>query len=354
MIPIHPAVTKRESLALWAGESNRVARTNADLRGPPTRTEALSLEAKRALGGLISILDLPDLRDILVHVTEGEGSLWIDRSGRLERVPGWSASPAAVRALAISLISAGGRHIDELRPFADVRIGDGIRVHAVLSPISTSGTCVSVRVPRLTPLTFSQLADAGLCAPPLAAGLRRAVRARKNLLITGGTGTGKTTVLAGLLDLADPADRIVLIEDVAELRLRHAHTVSLEARQANTEGAGDIGLEQLLRESLRMRPDRIVLGECRGPEIATLMSALNTGHDGGAGTLHASRLIDVPSRIEALGMLAGLTPRALARQAVSALHLIVHLVREPEGHRIAAVGRLTVTGAGTLGIERVR
>src|SRR5699024_8743685 len=146
----------------------------------------------------------------------------------------------------------------------------------------------------------------GLCSPSVADHLRRAVEARKHLLITGGTGTGKTTVLAALLDLAEPSDRLLLLQDVAELRLTHAHTVSLESPPANTEGVGDIGLEQLLREALRMRPDRIVLGECRGAEIATLLSALNTGHDGGAGTLHASRLTDVPSRLEALGMLAGL------------------------------------------------
>lgn len=319
-----------------------------------SRTAALTLEARRALGGLASLLDLPELRDLLVHVVDGVGRLWIDRSGRLELVPRWSATPGAVRRLATALISAGGRHIDELRPFADVRIGDGIRVHAVLSPVSTSGTSVSLRLPRTTPMTFDELVRAGLCSPSVADRLRHAVAARKNLLITGGTGTGKTTVLAAVLDLAEPSDRILLIEDVAELRLTHAHTVSLESRQANTEGVGDIGLEQLLREALRMRPDRIVLGECRGAEIATLLSALNTGHDGGAGTLHASRLEDVPSRLEALGMLAGLSSQALARQVVSALHLVVHLDRGPDGHRVRATGGFCITRTGALGVTGVQ
>ena len=340
--------------AVFPAVQHTVPRTGSKAPRTTTRTAALSLEAKRALGGLGSLLDVPELRDVLVHVVDGVGKLWIDRSGRLEQVQGWSASPWSVRRLAIALISAGGRHIDELSPFADVRIGDGIRVHAVLSPVSTSGTSVSLRVPRLAPLTFADLVEAGLCAPTIAGRLHHAVRAKKNLLITGGTGTGKTTVLAALLDLADPADRILLIEDVSELRLRHTHTVSLESRQANTEGAGAIGLEQLLREALRMRPDRIVLGECRGPEIATLLSALNTGHDGGAGTLHASRLVDVSSRLEALGMLAGLSAHALARQVVSALHLVVHLVRGAEGHRIDAVGTFMIGPTGALGIETER
>src|SRR5690606_19227380 len=133
------------------------------------------------------------------------------------------------------------------------------------------------------------------------------------LLITGATGSGKTTVLGALLDLADTTERIITIEDVAELRLRHPHVVELEARQANIEGTGAVTLDRLLREALRMRPDRIVLGECRGAEIVTLLTALNTGHDGGAGTLHASTLNDVPARLEALGALAGLTPEAAAR-----------------------------------------
>src|SRR5690606_13613482 len=240
--------------------------------------------------------------------------LWIDRTGTLGRVPGWTASSGAVRRLAVTLIAAGGRHVDELHPCADVRLGHGIRVHAVLSPVSTSGASVSMRLPREQPLRFDELAADGLCAPRTAHLLRDAIDQRKNLLITGGTGSGKTTLLAALLDLADPSDRILLIEDVAELQLMHTHTVSLESRQANTEGIGRIDLERLLREALRMRPDRIVLGECRGPELATLLSALNTGHDGGAGTLHASSLADVPARLEALGLLAGLSTEALARQ----------------------------------------
>ena len=256
---------------------------------------------------------------------------------------GWQVSPETVRRLAISLIAAGGRHLDELNPVANVRLGDGIRVHAVLPPVSVAGTAVSIRVPRLEPLSFDELVRGGLCSEIHDRWLRRAVMQRKNLLISGGTGSGKTTVLGALLDLAPAHERIVTIEDLAELRLRHSHHLALEARQANAEGVGEFSLDQLLRESLRMRPDRLVLGECRGAEVTTLLAALNTGHDGGAGTLHASRLADVPSRLEALGALASLSPEALARQAASALHAVVHVERSTGGkHRVSAIGRFVI------------
>lgn len=305
------------------------------------------------MGGLLPLLDEPTLRDLLVQVRHGQGQLWIDRGGVLLRANNWEAQPAAVHKLATELIAAGGRHLDELHPCADVQLGDGIRVHAVLPPVAASGAAVSIRVPRLSPLTFSGLERAGLCTAKTAAHLKYLMASRRNLLITGGTGSGKTTVLAALLDLTAAHERIVTIEDVAELRLNHQHTVSLEARQASTEGIGEVPVDRLLREALRMRPDRIVLGECRGAEIATLLAALNTGHDGGAGTLHASGLHEVPSRLEALGALAGLDSRALARQAVSALHAIVHLVAGPKGHRVTAIGRLFLSASGDLAIEEV-
>jgi pilus assembly protein CpaF len=160
----------------------------------------------------------------------------------------------------------------------------------------------------------------------------------------------KTTLLSALLALVPATERIVTIEDVAELRPEHPHHIALEARQANIEGVGEIGLDRLLRETLRMRPDRIVLGECRGPEIATLLAALNTGHEGGAGTLHANRIADVPARLEALGMLAGLDPQTLARQA-TVLDLVVHVTRVNGRHRIAQFGRMRIGKSGTLEVN---
>ncbi|WP_133617270.1 CpaF family protein [Leucobacter luti] len=318
---------------------------------PPPRTAALPLAARRALGGLLPVLDDPALRDLLVHVRAGQGELWVDRAGQIEHIAGWSVQPAAVHRLATALIAAGGRHLDELHPSGDVRLGDGMRVHAVLPPVAVAGAAVSIRVPRVEMLSFDELVSGGLCTLRVADLLRSAVRGRRNLLITGGTGTGKTTLLAALLSLVGRRERIVTIEDLAELRLAHPHAIALEARQASTEGLGRVTLDELLREALRMRPDRIALGECRGPEIATLLTALNTGHDGGAGTLHASKISEVPARLEALGASAGLPPEALARQAVSALDLVVHLTRVAGRPRVEAIGRLSIGTDRGLAID---
>ncbi|WP_024356510.1 ATPase, T2SS/T4P/T4SS family [Leucobacter chironomi] len=328
-------------------------------RGPaplfaPARTGRLGIAERRALGGLLPLLDDPELRDLLVQVSAGEGRLWADRGGGPQPIGGWRATPAAVHRLACELIAAGGRHIDELHPCADVRIGDGIRVHAVLPPVAVEGAAVSIRVPRVAPPDFDALVSGGLCSDAMARALRSAIAARRNLLVTGGTGSGKTTMLGALLGLADPRERILVIEDLAELRLRHPHALSLEARRPSTEGLGEVGLDRLLREALRMRPDRIVLGECRGAEVATLLAALNTGHDGSAGTLHANRIEHVPARLEALGALAGLDPPALTRQAASALHGVIHLERRRGVHRVAGAGRLRLDRAGLLRIEEVR
>jgi pilus assembly protein CpaF len=230
-----------------------------------------------------------------------------------------------------------------------------VRVHVVLPPIATGGTAISVRVPGTTRPDLDTLARRGLFGAG-AAGLARrafveqAVRDRVNLLVTGAGGSGKTTLLAALLASADPGDRLVVIEDVAELRVEHPHVVSLEARQPNLEGAGGIGLAELVRQALRMRPDRLVLGECRGAEIRELLAALNTGHDGGAGTLHANAIVDVPARLEALGALAGLDAPAIARQTVSAIGLVCHLRRTPTGRTLDGFGRFALTPAGHLTI----
>ena len=308
------------------------------------------MAARRALGGLLPLVDEPAARDVLVQVRNGVGRLWVDRGYGAELVPEWRAAPAAIERLARELIAAGGRHIDELCPVADVRLGDGIRAHAVLPPIASSGAAVSIRLPSDARPGLAQLAAAGLCEPEEESLLRSSIMRRSNLLITGATGSGKTTLLAALLDLVDERERIVTIEDVAELRLRHPHVVSLEARQANSEGIGGIGVDRLLRETLRMRPDRIVLGECRGAETATLFEAMNTGHDGGAGTLHASGLAEVPARLEMLGRIAGLDRETVARQASAAIQLVIHLARGRTGHRIAAIGSLTHEH-GRLGVQ---
>jgi len=280
----------------------------------------------------------------------GEQGLWVDRGAGARHVPGWFADEAEVRALAVRLIARGGRHVDEATPAVDVRLGRGIRVHVVLPPVSATGTLISVRVPRTAGFSLAALARAGMLDEAQQHRLGEAVAARENVLVTGAGGTGKTTLLAAMLGEAPERERIVVIEDVAELQISHPHVVALEARQANLEGTGRVGLDALLREALRMRPDRLVVGECRGAELRELLAALNTGHDGGAGTLHANSLADVPARLEALGATAGLSPDAVARQTVSAFDLVLHLERVAGRRRLAQLGRFAQQG-DRLGIE---
>ncbi|GAA5147842.1 hypothetical protein GCM10025768_08550 [Microbacterium pseudoresistens] len=284
----------------------------------------------------------------------GATGLFVDRGAGVERVAGWSASEREVRDLAVRLVARGGRHLDDQSPCVDVRLGSGIRVHAVLAPVATEGTALSVRIPRVRAADLDDLCALGALNRVQRVWLEGIVAARENLLITGGTGTGKTTMLAAMLAHVASTERIVTIEDVAELRPRHPHYVALEARQANLEGAGGITVSRLVRESLRMRPDRLVVGECRGEEVRDLLTALNTGHDGGAGTLHASGLAEVPARMEALGALAGMDPPALARQVVSAFAHVLHLEREASGaRRLVSAGRFVLRGE-RLSIEEVR
>ena len=254
------------------------------------------------------------------------------------RVPEIVAPEAELRTLAVRLMSLGGRHIDEASPCVDTRLDDGIRVHAVLPPISPAGTLLSVRLPRVERLSIDSLDASGVFSRVPRDTVMALVARRENILITGAGGSGKTTLLSALLGAASSDERIIAIEDLAELRVDHPHFIALEARQANLEGAGALGLERLVREALRMRPDRLVLGECRGAEIRELLAALNTGHDGGAGTLHANSLEDVPARLEALGALAGMSAVAVARQTVSAIGTVLHLERAGAVRRLAQIG----------------
>jgi pilus assembly protein CpaF len=281
-----------------------------------------------------------------------DGAVWADRGAGGEVVPDVVVPPAEARDLAARLIAAGGRHVDEATPCMDVRLGDGIRVHAVLPPVSPGGAVLSVRLPRVRPFTLDELDAAGCFAEVGVDRIHDLVARRANLLITGAGGSGKTTLLAALLSAAPSRERIVVVEDVAELRIAHPHVVALESRQANLDGAGGIGLDRLVRESLRMRPDRLVVGECRGAELRELLGALNTGHDGGAGTLHANSLADVPARLEALGSLAGMTVDAVARQSVSAFDALLHIERDPAGGRRTALGGFVLDRRGRLTVTR--
>jgi len=301
---------------------------------------ALSRNGRRAdgFGPLAVIVKDPLVTDVFANGSQ----VWADRGFGLSRERSLDLDETQLRAFAVGLIALGGRHIDESTPCIDVRLHDGIRVHVVLPPVSSAGTLISIRVPRVEPFDLRSLEAAGFFTNVPLSTIIGLVAGRENLLVTGAAGSGKTTLLSALLAAADPTDRIIAIEDVAELHPAHPHFISLEARQANLEGAGSIDVGRLVREALRMRPDRLVVGECRGAEIRELLGALNTGHDGGAGTLHANSLADVPARIEALGALAGLDASAIARQAVSAIGTVLHVERTPTGRRLAQFGQFAL------------
>jgi pilus assembly protein CpaF len=295
-------------------------------------------------GILEPLLTQPGVTDVLVN---GAGPVWVDRGQGPEPTLVSITDEASARRLAVRLVAAGGRRLDDASPYADARLPDGTRVHAVLPPLAPDGTCISLRVPPRRTFTLEDLVAVGSLPSAGADLLRRLVEARVAFLITGGTGSGKTTVLSTLLSAADRAERIVLVEDAAELRPDHPHVVRLEARAANAEGIGAIALDVLVRQALRMRPDRLVVGEVRGEEVLDLLAALNTGHEGGCGTVHANRAEHLPARIESLCGRAGVPREAAHSLLLAAVDAVVHLVRSGDGRRrIAGVAVLESTASG--------
>ena len=281
-------------------------------------------------GPLEPLLAQPDVTDVLVTRPD---EVWVDRGRGLERTAVRFPDAAAVRRLAQRLATSAGRRLDDARPWVDARLPDGTRLHAVLPPVAVGSTCLSLRVIRPRAFELGELVAAGTVPPEGGQLLRALLEARLSFLVSGGTGSGKTTLLASLLGLVRAEERIVLAEDSAELRPNHPHVVRLETRPANQEGAGRVDLRDLVRQALRMRPDRLVVGEVRGAEVTDLLAALNTGHEGGCGTVHANAASDVPARLEALGTTAGLDRAALHSQLAAALDAIVHLVRDRSGQR---------------------
>jgi pilus assembly protein CpaF len=295
-------------------------------------------------GQLAPLLADPEVTDVLVNGIE----VWIDRGAGLQRAGVTFRNPDEVRRLAQRLAAACGRRLDDGQPYADARLTDGTRLHAVLPPVATEGPYLSLRTFRHRPFSLPDLVERGTVAPTVAPVLTALVAARLAYLVTGGTGSGKTTLLSTLLGLVPETERIVLVEDAAELRPMHPHVVALQARTANVEGAGAVGLTDLVRQALRMRPDRLVIGECRGAEIVDLLGALNTGHEGGAGTLHANAPADVPARLEALGMLGGLPRAALHAQVVAALQVVLQVRRTDRGRALESVSVLLPAGPQRL------
>ncbi|MFH5824963.1 TadA family conjugal transfer-associated ATPase [Georgenia sp. AZ-5] len=336
---VRTALARGEALADVLGEGAGGLGAHGLLR----LDAAVRAELRGAGAVLQPLLEDPDVTDVLVN---GGAGVWVDRGAGLDRVPadGPLGDPAAVRALAARLAAACGQRLDDASPVVDGTLPDGTRLHAVLPPLAAGGTLISLRTHRARAFTLAELAARGTVPAAVAPVLRALVRRRANVLVSGATGSGKTTLLASLLSLVPATERIVCIEESAELRPDHPHVVHLQVRRANVQQVGEVPLGALVRAALRMRPDRLVLGECRGAEVRDVLGALNTGHEGGWATVHANAPADVPARLVALGALAGLGDAAVAAQAVSALDAVVHLRRDAAGRRVSEVGVLAREG----------
>lgn len=324
-----------------------------DAWGPAARVETwLELDAnKRGLTPrLAQLLEDSRVTDVVINSTQ----CWADWGQGLQRVDLGLTSEAEVRQLAGRLAAVSGQRLDEASPILEGTLREGLRIHAVIPPISAEGTLISLRSHKREPLSLQQMVQTGSMAADLAEILARLVQAGASILICGATGSGKTTLLTALLGEVDPTQRIVCIEEATEAHPNHPHVVHMQERPQNVEGKGQVTLSDLVRAAMRMRPDRLVLGECRGREIRDVLAALNTGHQGGMTTLHANSVADVPARLIALGALADLTELAVSALAVAAFDLVVQMQRTDRGRHVSALGVLKPGGKAMLGQEVLR
>jgi pilus assembly protein CpaF len=287
-------------------------------------------------GPLERLLAQDGVTDVVVNAPD---AVWIDRGAGMERSAVGFAGEAEVRRLACRLAAAAGRRLDDAQPFVDAVLPDGTRLHALLPPL-VEHTAVSLRVLGRRTWDVAGLLEPQPRGREIVALLEDVVRRRLSFVVSGGTGSGKTTLLGALLGQADAGERLLLIEDTPELLVRHPHVVRLVPRPANIEGAGAVPARELVRQALRMRPDRLVVGEFRGAEFVELLVALNTGHRGGGATLHANSAAQVPARLHALGALAGLSSAALTALTAPAIDVVIHLERTRAGRQVAEVARL--------------
>jgi pilus assembly protein CpaF len=284
------------------------------------------------LGPLEPFIRDPDITEIMVN---GHRAVYIERAGKIHKTSAAFRTEDDLRRAIDKIVGRVGRRVDEASPYVDARLADGSRVNAIIPPLAVKGSALTIRKFSADPFTAKDLVDFGTLTPTLVAFLDACVRGRLNILVSGGTGAGKTTLLNTLSASLPEDERIITIEDSAELRLQQPHVVSLEARPRNIEGEGEITIRDLVRNALRMRPDRIVVGEVRGGETLDMLQAMNTGHDGSISTIHANSPRDVLSRLETLALMAGmdLTIRAVREQVAAAVDLIVHVARLQDGVR---------------------
>jgi pilus assembly protein CpaF len=304
------------------------------------------------LGPLEELLADPEVEEVMVN---GPHAVYVERGGRIEGTGIRFESEPALRDAIERILAPLGRRVDELSPMADARLADGSRVNVIIPPLSVDGPALSIRRFTAARPDPDELVASGTLTEELRELLAAAVRDRRSILISGGTGSGKTTLLNALSAYIDPAERVVTIEDAAELRLRQPHVVRLESRPASVEGRGEVTIRDLLRNALRMRPDRIVIGEVRGPESLDLLTALNTGHDGALSTVHANSPEDALRRLETLALMAGigLPHVAIRGQLGRGIQLVIHLSRDADGaRRVIALGEV-VAAAGGVGIREV-
>jgi pilus assembly protein CpaF len=325
----------------------------ADLGGLPQEIDRPSLVEETVneaigLGPLERLMAQPDVTEIMVNSAV---DVFVERSGRLERATAAFSDDTAIRNVIDRIVSPLGRRIDEASPLVDARLADGSRVNAIIPPVALKGPALTIRRFNRTVLSPQDLVTLGSASRAMIDFFRICVEERKSIVVSGGTGSGKTTLLNVLSNLIPPSERLITIEDAAELKLRHDHLVALEARPPNAEGRGAVTIRDLVRNSLRMRPDRIIVGECRGGEALDMLQAMNTGHEGSLTTVHANTPRDVLSRLEVLTLMGGvdLPIAAIREQIASALDLIVHQARFRDGsRRITSVTEVTGIESGRV------
>jgi pilus assembly protein CpaF len=326
----------------------------AGLLADGTRARLVELILREAvgLGPIEELLADPAVEEVMVN---GPERVYVERAGRLERTEVRFSDEQALRDAIERILAPLGRRVDELSPMVDARLEDGSRVNAIVPPLAVDGPSLSIRRFSAARPGPDELVQMGTLPTELRDELGAAVGARRSILISGGTGSGKTTLLNALSAFVDPSERVITIEDAAELRLRQPHVVRLESRPANVEGRGLVTIRDLLRNALRMRPDRIVIGEVRGPEALDLLMALNTGHEGALSTVHANSPEDALRRIETLALMAGvgLPHDAIREQLGRGIDLVVHLARLGDGsRRVVEVGEV-VRAAGSVGVREL-
>ncbi|MGI8845906.1 MAG: CpaF family protein [Thermoleophilaceae bacterium] len=333
------------------GQVRELVEGEAAILAPAERDELCErvLRLAGGLGPLEPLLADPAVDEVMVN---GAGSVYVERRGKVTRTPVRFESEVELLHAIERILAPLGRRVDEASPLCDARLADGSRVNVVVPPLSLSGPCLTIRRFRREGFSLRDLVDNATVPPAAAELLAVAVAGRASILVSGGTGSGKTTTLNALSGAIPVGERIVTIEDAAELSLRQDHVVRLESRPPNLEGRGEVTIRRLVVNALRMRPDRIVVGEVRGPEALDLLQALNTGHDGSLSTVHANSPEDALRRLETLALMAGvgLPHEAVREQVASALDLVVHQARMPDGgRRLVSVCEVVrnPAGAGT-------